>query len=58
MIKNVDIQQPAKMTIIKDGEVVAEVYVPGIKGVIDKDKLHVQISRSEIDMTHNVRIEV
>lgn len=58
MIKNIDIQQPAKMTIIKDGEVVAEVYVPEIKGVIDKDKLHVQTSRSEIDMTHNVRIEV
>lgn len=58
MIKSIDIQQPAKMTIIKNGEVVAEVYVPGIKGVVDKDKLHIQISHSEIDMTHNVRIEV
>lgn len=58
MIKPIEIQKPAKLTIIKDGEEVASIYVPGINGVIDKDKLRVETCHDPISMTYNVRIEV
>lgn len=58
MVKPIEIQKPTKLTIIKDGEEVASIYVPGINGVIDKDKLHVSTCYDPISTTHNVRIEV
>lgn len=41
MIKTIQVQKPTQMTIIKDGEIVANIYVPGINGSIDTDVIKV-----------------
>lgn len=58
MIKPIEIQQPARLTIFKDGEMVADIYVPGMDGMVDKDKLHVVTNYSPISNIYNVKIEV
>lgn len=58
MIKTIEWQHPAKLTIIKDGEVVADFYIPGIKGGIDTDKIKLSTVDDPCDMKYHVRLEV
>lgn len=58
MIKSIEWQIPVKITIIKDGNVVADLYVPGINGYIDTDKVVVLTQVNEASGRTNIRLEV
>lgn len=58
MIKNIEIQQPTRMTIVKNGNIVADIYVPGIKGGIDGEEIKASTYRDEIGGDVSLRLEV
>lgn len=58
MIKSIEVQHPVKITIIKNGEVIANLYANCINGGIDTDKIKVEAYRYICDATYNMKLEV
>lgn len=58
MIKNIELQKPAQIAIVKDGEVVASLHISDIKGHVDIDKIKMSICENRCGMSHNIRLEV
>ena len=48
MVKSIELPKPTRLTIIKDGNLVADIYVPGIEGYIDTDKINASVSSNDI----------
>lgn len=59
MIKSIDLQVPSKLTIIKNSEVVASLYVSGIKGSINvDDNVKVYTLFNENNLEYEIKLEV
>ena len=59
MIKSIDLQAPSKFTIIKNGEVIASLYVSGIKGSINvDDNVKVYTLFNENNLEYEIKLEV
>lgn len=58
MIKSVESQKQTRMTIVKDNEIVAYIYVNGMHGVVDADKVKVETCNNMYDRMCEVKLEV
>lgn len=58
MIKPIEWQKPARITIMKDGNMVADLYVPGVNGGIDTDKAKMVTKTDMINDNIIIRLEV
>ena len=59
MIKSIDLQVPSKLTIIKNGEVIASLCVSGIKGSVNvDDNIKVYTLFNENSLEYEMKLEV
>ena len=58
MIKTIKIQNPTQMTIMKDGKIIADLYIPGINGNIDTDAINLQSYDNHHSGICHIKLEV
>lgn len=58
MIKSIESQEQTRMIIVKNGEIVAYIYINGMHGVVDADKINVETYNNTHDRMCEVKLEV